>query len=354
MADYLDNFTDPNGTLIESHTADSGHKYATGSEFKIQDNRLYGDLPDGTYFTRVLESDGVTDYVSGDEFDLEFDYRLLANQGNLGFYVCATDTDNAYFVFVLNGASLVLRSIVGGSTTTLHSEAVSSVAASTGAVRLEVRDTTVELFLNGTSVFSTTNTDQTRAGKVYIRTSSPEGPTSGWHFDRASLTNLAASTPTFRKSSTFDIETTLGTITTATLDGVNVFDHLTGQVGTTVSFAGAATDEITTSGEYDLVLGDGATTETIAVQVNVVGLPSNTARKDGGLLVSLTDLTLDAVNASGDVVKQLTGLTTNASGVISPVDLSDISEAVGDTLKVSLHSAASEVGVTFEQALENI
>lgn len=157
-----------------------------------------------------------------------------------------------------------------------------------------------------------------------------------------------------RKSSTFDVETALGTITTATLNSVNVFDHVTGQVGTTVSFESAATDEIATSGEYTLTLGDGTGTEDITVQVNVVGLPSNTARKDGALLTSLTDLTLDAFNASGTLVKSLTGVTTNASGVISPVDLSDISEAVGDILKVSLHSATSDVGVTFEQPLELI
>jgi len=168
---------------------------------------------------------------------------------------------------------------------------------------------------------------------------------------------LDTATATLRKGSTSDIETTLsGTVTTATLNAVDVSDHITGQTGTTVSFDGGLTAEITTSGEYDLVLTDDSADpdETIAVQVNVVGLPANTARKDGGLLTSLTDLTMDAFNASGTLVKSLTGLTTDASGVISPVDLSDLSEAAGDTLKVSLHSAASGVGVTFEQAMELI
>lgn len=181
--------------------------------------------------------------------------------------------------------------------------------------------------------------------------------TTGTVYDFYAILGESVTTPTTRKGSTFDAETTLsGTVTAATLNSVDVSDHITGQTGTTVSFDGGLTAETTTSGEYDLVLTDDSADpdETIAVQVNVVGLPSNTAKKDGGLLISLTDLTLDAINASGTVVKQLTGITTDASGVISPVDLSDISEAVGDTLKVSLHSAASDVGVTFEQALENI
>lgn len=168
-------------------------------------------------------------------------------------------------------------------------------------------------------------------------------------------TSFGSATPVVRKSSQFTVETTLsGTITAATLNGNAI--TVDSQVGTTVTLTDSGSG-ITTSGEYNLVLTNDAATpenETIVVQVNVVGLPSNTARKDGGLLVSLSDLTLDAVNVSGTVVKQLTGITTDASGIISPVDLSDISEAVGDTLKVSLHSAASDVGVTFEQALELI
>lgn len=167
-------------------------------------------------------------------------------------------------------------------------------------------------------------------------------------FDANSLSTV------IRKGSQFDVETALsGTVTAATLNGNAI--TVDSQTGTTVTLTDSD-GSIATSGEYDLVLTDDSADpdETITVQVNVVGLPTNTARKDGGLLTNLSDLTLDAVNASGTLVKQLTGITTDASGAISPIDLSDLSEAVGDTLKISLHSAASGVGVTFEQALELI
>lgn len=193
------------------------------------------------------------------------------------------------------------------------------------------------------------------SGVITLYTRQSASATSPFHVNAVRLYEEVASADyTQRKGSTFDVTHGLGAITTATLNSVNVFDHLTGQVGTTVSFSGAATDEITTSGQYTLTLGDGVGTEDITVQVNVVGLPTNTAKKDGGLLTSLADLTLDAVNSSGTVVEQLTGITTDASGIISAIDLSHISEAIGDTLKVSLHSAAADVGVTFEQALEAI
>lgn len=151
-------------------------------------------------------------------------------------------------------------------------------------------------------------------------------------------------------TATFDKPAGIGTITGVTLNGNTIdLDSQTVDDFTVTDSDGT----ITTSGTYDLV-ATGDTVETISVQVNVVGLPTNTAKKDGGLLTSLADLTLDAVNSSGTVVEQLTGITTDASGIISAIDLSHISEAIGDTLKVSLHSAAADVGVTFEQALEAI
>ena len=151
-------------------------------------------------------------------------------------------------------------------------------------------------------------------------------------------------TPNVRKSSTFDIETTLGTITTATLNSVNVFDHVTGQVGTTVSFAGAATDEITTSGEYTLALGDGTGTENITVQVNVYGVaPSNNPlQKDGAALASLTGVQLritSGANLTGSELFYSGTATTDASGNLSNIDLSSTSAA--DTDPVLLHMLTS-------------
>ncbi|WP_372986946.1 hypothetical protein [Marinobacter sp.] len=149
-----------------------------------------------------------------------------------------------------------------------------------------------------------------------------------------------------RKSSTFDIETTLGTITTATLNGVNVFDHIS-QAGTTVSFAGAATDEITTSGEYDLVLGDGTGTETITVQVNVVGVaPSNNPlQKDGSALASLSNVEVrvtDGENINGAELYYSGTATTDASGNLGNIDLSSTAAADADPVLLHLRTAAGD------------
>lgn len=155
-----------------------------------------------------------------------------------------------------------------------------------------------------------------------------------------------------RKGATFDVEvSTSGTITGATLNGNTI--TIDNQTGTTVTLTDDASG-ITTSGEYDLVLDDGVTPETIPLQVNVVGLSGNTLNKDGSPIASLTDVDLEVFNNAGSLVKQLTSLATDPSGAMGVVDLSDLAEPVGETCKISLYSPSEAVGITFEQDLELI
>ena len=172
------------------------------------------------------------------------------------------------------------------------------------------------------------------------------------------LTISAPAIPSFRKSSTFDIETGLsGTVTAATLNGVNVLDHVTGQAGTTVSFAGAATDEITTSGEYTLTLGDGTGTEDITVQVNVVGLASFNINKDGADQGSLTDvefIILTGAAGSRAINQQITGITTTAGGDTGTIEITDAALDVDDTITVVQQSPTVGGGLVHTATLELI
>ena len=109
-----------------------------------------------------------------------------------------------------------------------------------------------------------------------------------------------------------------------------------------MSFTGAITDEIATSGEYDLVLGDGTGTETQTVQVNVVGLASYNINKDGADQTSLTDvelLTLTGTAGSRTLVEQITGVTTDANGDTGAIEVSDLTLDVDDTVLVVQQSA---------------
>jgi hypothetical protein len=152
---------------------------------------------------------------------------------------------------------------------------------------------------------------------------------------------------TQRKGSTFTATHTMGTITTATLNAVNVFDHVSSQAAGTVSFTGAITDERTTSGVVNLVLGDGAATQTQTVQVNVFGVvPSNNpAQKDGSALASLTGIQIRitaGANLNGTQVYYSGTETTNASGNFSTLDVSTSAAVAADPVLMQVLTAAGD------------
>jgi hypothetical protein len=163
---------------------------------------------------------------------------------------------------------------------------------------------------------------------------------------------------TQRKGSTFTATHTMGTITTATLNAVNVFDHVSSQAAGTVSFTGAITDERTTSGVVDLVLGDGAATQTQTVQVNVFGVvPSNNpAQKDGSALASLTGVQIRitaGANLNGTQVYYSGTETTNASGNFSTLDVSTSAAVAADPVRMQVLTAAGD-SITSAETVELI
>jgi hypothetical protein len=184
-------------------------------------------------------------------------------------------------------------------------------------------------------------------------------PPANWAYSADNPT-IAATAPDYtqRKGSTFTATHTLGTITTATLNAVNVFDHVSSQAAGTVSFTGAITDERTTSGVVDLVLGDGAATQTQTVQVNVFGVvPSNNpAQKDGSALASLTGVQIRitaGVNLNGTEVYYSPTQTTDASGNFNTLDVSFSAAAAADPVRMQVLTAAGD-SITSTEAVELI
>jgi hypothetical protein len=159
----------------------------------------------------------------------------------------------------------------------------------------------------------------------------------------------SADEPTFgpdytqRKGSTFDVPHGLGTITTATLNAAAITINTTG--AGTVNLTD--TSGITTSGVYNLVLGDGAATETYTVQVNVFGVvPSNNpAQKDGAALASLTGIQIRitaGANLNGTQVYYSGTETTNASGNFSTLDVSTSAAVAADPVRMQVLTAAGD------------
>jgi hypothetical protein len=159
---------------------------------------------------------------------------------------------------------------------------------------------------------------------------------------------------TQRKGSTFDATHTLGTITTATLNAVAITINSTG--AGTVNLTD--TSGVTTSGVYNLVLGDGAATQTQTVQVNVFGVvPSNNpAQKDGSALASLTGVQIRitaGANLNGTQVYYSGTETTDATGNFSTFDVSTSAAAAADPVLMHVLTAAGN-SITSAETVELI
>jgi len=153
---------------------------------------------------------------------------------------------------------------------------------------------------------------------------------------------------TARKGSTETITHTLTAdgITTATLNGETVTIGTQSGQDADINF----TDTITTSGEYDLVLGDGVDTETFTVQYNVIGLTTNTIQKDGASIGAQSDVEMHVLDATGaTVLGNLTGLTTDAAGITGQTIVP--AGAVDDSVRVIGYSDAAEIGFAYKTTL---
>jgi len=166
----------------------------------------------------------------------------------------------------------------------------------------------------------------------------------------------AATSPSItaqRKGSTFDVTHGLGTITTATLNGNAVTVNTTG--AGTVNLTDSS--GIATSGEYDLVLGDGTGTETYTVQLNVIGLPSFNINKDGADQASLADvefIALSGAAGSRAVVDQVSDITTDVNGDTGPIEFTELSLGIGDTVLIAQQSPTAAGGAIHSATLEAI
>ena len=162
------------------------------------------------------------------------------------------------------------------------------------------------------------------------------------------VADFASTDYTVRKGSTATVTHTLTAagLTSATLNGQAV--TIASQSGQTADIT--FSDTITTSGAYDLVLGDGVDTQTITVEYNVIGLTANTIQKEGVSIGARTDLEMDVLDGvSSTILDTLTEMTTNAAGETGAAIVA--AGAVGDSVRVSGYSEAAGIGFAYKTTL---
>jgi len=282
-----------------------------------------------------------------------FEYSVAAPAAGVYDVTALTSASTLTFMSVnsISGTSGPGASDTSGGYSTNKSVSLTTVS---GDAVIDILTTdTVDATATASQSVDALNVGQSSTGSKIATTTSTTmsySQAEGWSALAAVVYTAAATGPdyTARKGSTETITHTLTAdgITTATLNGETV------TIGTqSGQDADIDLDEtaITTSGEYDLVLGDGVDTETFTVQYNVIGLTTNTLLKDGAVLASLTDVKLTVLDASGTRLDRQTGLTTDGAGATGATIVA--AGAAADTVEVSFFSPGSAVGITYETTL---
>jgi hypothetical protein len=253
--------------------------------------------------------------------------------------------------FDASGAGL---NYVAGSSVSTTSAATANSSVSFGMAQLQFNSRTLAPTQAGWTKNTTGDGSQVfsrfEATGINADLSGPiGGGTSQYTAVWASFTQTATGPDyTQRKGSTFDATHTLGTITTATLNAAAITINTTG--AGTVNLTD--TSGITTSGVYNLVLGDGAATQTYTVQLNVIGLPVYTLNKDGAALGALTGIkavVTATAELNGTELYSANNLTATAGVMDSGIYPG--TGAVADVVTVSILTSSGD-GITFSDALE--
>lgn len=186
-------FTGTDGTALEDHVGEVGATWTWHPNYpayvRLQSGRGWG--PEwGLYFASGIPATA--------EYDVTADIHVKSNTGAMGIVARASTsgTDNLYMARY-NAATTRWELVkCSGSCTVLASYSQTLTVGTTYALKLEVRNGTKKLFVNGVERASSTDNTITQVGRAGIRTGPGTGPTStaGYHIDNFVVENAAPDT----------------------------------------------------------------------------------------------------------------------------------------------------------------
>lgn len=167
MATFVsDTFTDANGTTLQLHTGETGATWTklAGSDSVIQSNRLDPPAAESVY--------SASGTPAGVEYDVTADLVTLNPVGTGDSAVLGRLVDNSNYYLAQHssagGAWRIFKKVTG-SFTQLGTFSQSLSASTTYALKLEIRDATKKLYVDGVERVSTTDNALTAAGVAGIR-----------------------------------------------------------------------------------------------------------------------------------------------------------------------------------------
>lgn len=181
-----DSFTGTSGTLLENHVGEVGASWTWHSNYpadlKLQDGRVWG--PEwGLYFASGIPATN--------EYDVRADVHVKSNAGAIGVVARSlTSGSDSLYMARYNAAfsRWELVKCISTGCTNLATYSQTLTVGSTYALKLEVRNATKKLFVDGVERASSTDNTITQVGRAGIRS----GPgvttaTTGYHLDNFSV-----------------------------------------------------------------------------------------------------------------------------------------------------------------------
>ena len=236
MAFVSDTFTDSDGTSVTSHTGETGATWTNHPSYtngaKIQNNRAHGN---NDY--RVLYASGSP---ASADYDVEAVVRKVTGLNHAGVVGRCSTSTNTYYAAVWENAGPWWRlyKLVSGTSTSLGTYSDNPAEGTDRTVKLQMRGTSIKVFVDGTERISVTDSAISDAGRAGIRLLYGTA-TTGYHVDSITATDAVTTvTGAAALSGTGALDTT-GTRTTlagAALSGTGALD-----AGGTRTTFGAAT-----------------------------------------------------------------------------------------------------------------
>lgn len=192
MPFVADNFTDTDGTLLQSHTPSDGigiwsrHGIST-SNLDIHNNRVTPIAGECEYFR--------TTDPAGAEYDVEIDVYVASNAGYGGVLARVNSGSFEAYAAGYNAGSgnwYLWKVSSGGGFGILGTSPATLVVGQSYHIKLECRDAAKKMFVDGVELISTANNEITAAGKAGIFNGDGTS-TTGYHLDNFSASDPALS-----------------------------------------------------------------------------------------------------------------------------------------------------------------
>ena len=311
-----DTFTDPDGTSLLSHTGEVGATWVTHS---IAPTYGTPQIYNGRYFSDHTTNVLASGIPGTDEYDVQVDvYRasvLIGRTHRIQARWGTSSTSSYSLNLTQDGISL---SRLSGGETVLATYAAPEVAGTTDTVKLEIRNASKKIYLNGVVVGSSTDNAITGAGRVGIYMPYETSQTTGRHYDNFIATDLTPDGPepvTLDAAGSIAASSDLAGATTLTATaGAAIATATTLTAGTTTAQTLATADGITATTDASVDATRHVALATGAAAQATSGADAATALTIGASGIVTTTTTMQAIASTGTVLTAATAIMA-ATGI---------------------------------------